>query len=66
MPEEGDHGVEDPFAVLLPVAMGLVTVAVVVVERTLATLVGTAAGVGLVVIAGLLRYRESRQNADDE
>ena len=50
---------DDQFAALLSVGMGLFTVSLVVLDSAMAAYAGLAAGLGLVVAAGLLRYRET-------
>lgn len=55
---DADRGDDDErFASLLVVAMGLLTVAVVVLDGQVATYAGLTVGLGLVLVAGLLRYR---------
>lgn len=56
---------EEQFALLLVVAMGLLTVSVVVVDGQAATYAGVLIGIGLIGGAGLLRYRESRAEAGE-
>lgn len=57
--------IDEQFASLLVVAMGLLTVSVVVVDGQIATYAGVLIGLGLVGVAGLLRYRESRVEASE-
>lgn len=56
--------IDEQFASLLVVAMGLLTVSVVV-DGQIATYAGVLIGLGLVGVAGLLRYRESRVEASE-
>ena len=50
---------DDQFAALLSVGMGLFAVSLIVLDGEAATYAGLAAGIGLVAAAGLLRYREA-------
>ena len=50
---------DDQFAALLSVGMGLFAVSLVVLDGGMATYAGLLVGLGLVAAAGLLRYRET-------
>ena len=50
---------DDQFAALLSVGMGLFAVSLVVLDSVVATYAGLLVGLGLVAAAGLLRYRET-------
>ena len=50
---------DDQFAALLSVGMGLFAASLVVLDGGVATYTGLLVGLGLVAAAGLLRYRET-------
>lgn len=57
-------GASEQFALLLPVLGGLLTVLVVVLDGSVATVAGVAFGVGVVLLAGVLSWRETRAPAE--